>query len=440
MNVIKTRAVIPVALITAFLALLFLRDIIGVGVPNIVFTVLWLLIIVLCEKPVSAAFTVSAVICFASTLSITIPSAAFIVWILFNRKTLKIHTVFFVSLYIIIEELIRVCLVSSDNFKQYTNSMVVLLLVCIITEELYENRLSDEKILKFYVLFFGFLSFDIIWATAKSLGGLSEIVTGTFRIGHISQYDETVVGLMSMNANGIALMTMVAISSLMLMISKGRIKKRFAIPLIVYFSFVGFLTISKTFLLVYVGFWVLYSLWYVKKNGKNIFKPLALFAVIGILTAAVWNTELVQNVVSRFDSEDITTGRVDVIFEYLSYMANNTKALFVGIGLQNITDKTSIIRVPHNAILEIFVCFGIVGILAYAAFFIALIRSAIKHSKKTNEKNIFINFIPFIVFFVFIQSLQFLRINYIYASIAIVYACMLMTQKRKKSLSETELP
>ncbi len=439
MNVIKQKAVIPSVLVTAFLALLFLRDIIGAGIPNIIFTAVWLLIILLCDKTVSAAFTISAVICFASTLSITIPSAAFIAWILFNRKTLKLHTIFFVSLYVIIEELIRVSVVNSDNFKQYTNSIVVLLLVCFVIEELHENRLSSEKILNYYILFFGFLSFDIIFTTAKSLGSISEIVTGTFRIGHINQYDDTVVGLMSMNANGIALMTMIAISSLVLMISKDRIKKRFAVPLIVYFSFVGFLTISKTFLLVYVGFWVLYSLWYVKKNKSNIFKPILLFAALGILTASLWNTALVQNIVARFNSEDITTGRTDVIFEYLNYMTNSTREFFIGIGLQNVTNKTSIIRVPHNAILEIFVCFGLIGLIAYAAFFTALIRSAVRYNKKAKEKNIFVNFIPFIVFIVFIQSLQFLRINYIYASIATVYACMLLTQKNKKTSSETEL-
>ena len=135
---------------------------------------------------------------------------------------------------------------------------------------------------------------------------------------------------------------------------------------------------------------------------------------------------MVQNIIIRFDVNDLTTGRIDVAAEYLEFMRQNNMASIFGIGLQDVTGKTSLVHVPHNAMLEIYVCFGGIGIIAYIVFFIFTIMSGlyVQKNESNNTHPSFINFIPFIVFFIFIQSLQFLRINYIYASIAMTFAGM----------------
>ena len=225
-------------------------------------------------------------------------------------------------------------------------------------------------------------------------------------------------------------MSILAISVVMLLMSKKYITRKIAILLLVYFSLVGLLTVSKTFLLVYAGFWGLYICWYSSKSNTNPFKPLALVGVFLLIIAFAWKTDIVQNVVARFDTNDLTTGRVDVAVEYFGFMEKNSIASFVGIGLQNVTTKTALVHVPHNAILEIYVCFGIVGIIAYTLFFMSLVHSGVKKCKNSisYDGHILINLIPFISFFVFIQSLQFLRINYIYASIAITFAAAVLTE------------
>ncbi len=428
MNIVRIqKKTVSIFLVAVFLILLFLKDFIGIGIPDIVFSGVWILLLIFADKSTAAAFSVSSVICFASTLSITIPSALFIVMSLLSKRFIKISTVFIVSMYVVLAELVRLFLISGENFKQYVNSMVVLLLVWVIIDGLRRKEISAETCIKFYIGFFVFLSLDIIWATAKTLGGFLNIINGNFRIGQVEMLDENVEGIFSVNANGIALMALLAISLIMLLVNKQMLKKRFAIPLMIYFSIVGFLTISKTFILVCAGFWLLYMCWYVIKSRANIFKFLAFVAMFAVLIALMWNTDIIQNIIVRFSESDLTTGRIEIAVDYINQLFDDPKAFLVGVGLQNVTEKMSMIYVPHNAILEIFVCFGIVGLVIYAAFFVSLIYSAIIYIRRENDsKNSFINFITLIVWAVFIQSLQFLRINYIYASIAIVFASMIL--------------
>ena len=343
-----------------------------------------------------------------------------------HHRALKITPILLVSIYVVVIELFRLVNNPAESFNLYVNSMSVLLLVYAVVSEISENRVNSIVCIKYYLAFFIFLSLDIIWATAKSLGSFRLIISGGFRIGQVELLDETVTGIFSINANGIALMSMVAISLTMLLYSRKHLSNGIAIPLIIYYSIVGLLTVSKTFILVYIGFWCLYICWYTVSNHHNLFKTLALIMCFFIAIRLLWNTDMVQNIIIRFDVNDLTTGRIDVAAEYLEFMRQNNMASIFGIGLQDVTGKTSLVHVPHNAMLEIYVCFGGIGIIAYIVFFIFTIMSGlyVQKNESNNTHPSFINFIPFIVFFIFIQSLQFLRINYIYASIAMTFAGM----------------
>ena len=80
------RGKIPVALVIIFLLLLTAKDFIGISIPGIVFTALWMMILLFADEDTSTAFTLSSVICFASTLSITIPCVFYIFLNLFRKK------------------------------------------------------------------------------------------------------------------------------------------------------------------------------------------------------------------------------------------------------------------------------------------------------------------------------------------------------------------
>ena len=134
---------IEIALIATFLSLLTLKDFIGIGVPSLAFTAVWILLILIADHDTSAAFTLGVVICFASTLSITIPSAFFILWtIIKHHKQYTLHMVFWVSCSVALIEFFRFLLVPNESFRLYVNSMVVVLLVVTVITGL-SNKICD---------------------------------------------------------------------------------------------------------------------------------------------------------------------------------------------------------------------------------------------------------------------------------------------------------
>ena len=421
-------------LIATFLILLILKDFAGVNVPSILFTVVWFAIILFCSTNVGGAFSIASVICFASTISITIPIVFYMLVVLVRRKKIgRFNSVFVISIIVAVIELARVFLLKDESFNVYVNTMAVVFLTATIITGILNGDIDASMCLKFYLALFVFLSVDIIWATAKVAGNISGIISGSFRIGQVDLFDSTMEGLLGMNSNGIALLAMVAVAVIFLMFNKRYLSLLWAIIGIVFAAFVGFLTVSKTFILVFAGMYVLYLIWHIlKSNGKTL-TPIFVLAVSIVAFIVLPQTTIVKNVLDRFSSGDLTTGRIDVANEYLGFMFKDFSRVILGMGLQNITIKSGFVHVPHNAILEIFVCFGISGMIMFSVFFVNLIKMNKEYRKNNNlEKSNFINYLPIIVYVVFIQSLQFMRINYIYAMIAIVFACLMLKNNKNE--------
>lgn len=421
-------------LVVAFLVLLVLKDFVGVSVPSIIFTLVWMAIIIFCSTSVGGAFSIAGVICFASTISITIPSVFYmVVFLLRRRKISRVNVIFAISFIVAVIELVRLFLVPEEAFNNYVNTMAVVFLTGTIVSGILSGDIDASTCLKFYLAFFLFLSLDIIWATAKAVGNISGIISGSFRIGQVDLIESNVKGLLGMNSNGIALLAIIASVTILLMFNKRKLPLVWSIIGIIYAAFVGFLTVSKTFILVFAGMFLLYLIWCILKGNVKNATPIVALVVSILVVIILLQTTIVKNVLDRFSSGDLTTGRIDVAKEYLDFMFKDFFRVMFGLGLQNVTTKSGFVHVPHNAILEIFVCFGIIGLIMYSVFFVNMIKMNKEYRKNNNlQKASFINFLPVIVYFVFIQSLQFMRINYIYAMIAIVFACLTLESSNKK--------
>lgn len=432
-NLTSTKKIIGMTLISLFLGLLFLKDFVRLGIPEIAFTTIWLLLLIFGEQSTLTAFSLAVVICFTSTISITIPVVTYIVLTIFRRKKIYDIPLFLISISVALVEFIRL-LANNENFRQYVNIMAIAFLVYIVVTEIHWDHCSPVKCLKYYLAFFLFLSMDIIWSTAKYIGSISAIITGSFRIGQVELIDERAIGLLSMNSNGIAMLSILSISICLLLVSKNQMKPMSFVFWTIYSCFVGLLTLSKTFILVLLGLIVLYVFWFNWKNRGKLWRSFIMVSVLVVAIMVISQTKLAKKVLLRFSNGDLTSGRMEVFIEYINYMiAHPTKILF-GIGLQSVTTKTGMIRVPHNAILEIYVCLGVFGMIAYSLYFVLVCRIGMKYRNiHSFEKHTFINIIPFIVYFMFIQGLQFMRISYIYASIAIVFACMVVPMNNLKN-------
>ncbi len=421
-------------LIVTFLILLVLKDFVGISVPSILFTLVWIMIILFCNASVGGAFSIAGVICFASTISITIPSFFYmVIFLLRKRQISTINSIFIISFIVAVIELVRFCLVPGESFNVYVNTMTVVLLTGTIISGILSGDVDATTCLKFYLALFMFLSVDIIWATAKAVGSISGIINGSFRIGQVDLIDSDVEGLLGMNSNGIALLAMAAAAIILLLFNKRKLSLLWSIIGIIFSAFVGFLTVSKTFILVFAGMFLLYLIWCIFKGDGKKSTPIIALVVSVLAVAILLQTNIVKNVLDRFSSSDLTTGRIDVAKEYLDLMSKDLFGTIFGLGLQNITIKSGFVHVPHNAILEIFVCFGITGLILFSIYFVSLFKMNKAYRKNNNlRKANFVNYLPIIVYFVFIQSLQFMRINYIYAMIALIFACLTLECNNKK--------
>lgn len=146
--------------------------------------------------------------------------------------------------------------------------------------------------------------------------------------------------------------------------------KRRWIPVFGVISAFGFATVSKSFFLVYFLVVVLYAL-FTKSKGK----PMRLVAVVGALTfLLVLNPfGLLDGILSRFSSVDLTTGRTKIWAGYLEVIRESPSSLLFGHGV----DAAYVRRPAHNTYIEIVYYVGLIGaILFFAALLIIVHMNA----------------------------------------------------------------
>lgn len=138
------------------------------------------------------------------------------------------------------------------------------------------------------------------------------------------------------------------------------------ISLLILLIYCGFLSASKSFVLVTAGMTVLWGIALLRLKGRVALKVLllvvvAVFAVF-IATSALFG-ELIEVVATRFsyanDLDSFTTGRTGLWQSYIADILKNVKTFFIGKGLTNVKVND---RGSHNTLIQIIYQFGFVGI------------------------------------------------------------------------------
>ena len=165
-------------------------------------------------------------------------------------------------------------------------------------------------------------------------------------------------------------------------------QKRFILFSVVLFLFVGIAGISRTLILMALfsfAYFVLAS----KKKTSFIFKTAIILAILGVAIVIEW--ELVSKVLERFTGEDSGTNNVRFSLwqTYLSYFKDYW--LF-GAPLGNVykyyleTDLIGEHFLPHSAILNFLVRFGIIACLAY----LSLVKGAFFNRRTIDNRSVYI--------------------------------------------------
>lgn len=163
------------------------------------------------------------------------------------------------------------------------------------------------------------------------------------------------------------------------------------IILFIVLTVIGFLSLSKSFLISWVVLIFFMALYIIKSHKQRvrrlIFIMLATIGLIYFVAAEQINEYIIRFTETIDDMSDFTTGRTDIWRGYITTIWNNLKILFVGNGING-----SIVngRGVHNTYLEAIYSLGILG----TSLFLIVLCVCFKFNTKISEK---VQFLPLII-------------------------------------------
>ena len=159
--------------------------------------------------------------------------------------------------------------------------------------------------------------------------------------------------------------------------------------LLVFLIYCGFLSGSKSFVLIALCILAVWLISFVKMRGRVALKVLLmiglLLLIIYIVTSAVFS-ELINVLVTRFsysnDLDSFTTGRTELWDNYMKQLLSSTKTFFLGMGYTNVKIND---RGSHSTLIQSLYQFGLLGVPLIIFWMICFFRDT-ENPDKTKRK------------------------------------------------------
>ena len=195
-----------------------------------------------------------------------------------------------------------------------------------------------------------------------------------YRLGVINEN----IGISNLNYNANQLGFIFCLSILTQLIKITKLKSTATdYILLFYLVFLGLLTKSRSFLVCLLFSFLLYIIFQMNKGNSNrrtnVYRVLLLCLTFAILIN-IFAPGIIGQYIDRFSVDDVSNARNNIFSSYHSLIKNGPLVMLFGLGLQNLTDKISIlygidmIQVPHNGFQQILVMWGIPGLVMFAIF------------------------------------------------------------------------
>lgn len=234
------------------------------------------------------------------------------------------------------------------------------------------------------------------------------------------------------NPNSLGIVCLLAITAILQISIKENINLIDSI-LILFLLIFGVLTASRTFLVCFIVMVILLFLG-IQINKKKKFQFVVLLGILVILASIIlifWFPNSVEYYIYRFSKDDITNGRDELMRIYNDYISDNMDVMCFGIGLNNFEHKIINVyhisnTVPHNAIQEIIISWGLPGLLMIVFFILIMYME----SKRYGEKKILLNFIPLIIILTKSMAGQLLTSGYTMLSLVLAYLSLCQNFKQ----------
>ena len=257
---------------------------------------------------------------------------------------------------------------------------------------------------------------------------LLEALAGMQRLGAQTEEFSSLMEVTGaeMNPNSLGIICVLAITGLFQVRHAGS-KRRSDMALAVVLLLFGAMTASRTFLVCLGMMGVLLLFGQAGGLGRK-FQFLGAILLLLLLAAFLLNLiapAMLQYFIGRFSVKDITTGRMDLMEAYGELLLTNMRVLCYGLGVHNFGDKAiaaceGVTNVPHNAIQELLIAWGIPGAVMLLAVFWVMIQ----RSREQCRKQGLINYIPLIILLVKAQAGQLITSEYSMLMLSISYLSM----------------
>ncbi len=388
-----------------------MRDALGYSIPNEMILGYILLSYIFLNSEESIALSVSFVLFSTgvqTTFAITI---ALIFLILKNYKEIKFTKLLIPILLICLWELVHLYIAPS-SILEYIRYLIVYLYAGIV---IFSKNLKINPFLtvKTFIYLNVSVCFIILFQTLRLLNmDLRTFLTSGVRLGFVEQLPIVNEPLLSFDPNLLAQNISLAIAACVTLLIKGYYKKTLLCSMLILIL-MGILTLSKTFLvsLLLIILIVIASLIFSNLNNvkKILFNFLGVSTIFGFILVIgfLFFKDTFLILIDRFKSGDITTGRVEAFNNYNSFLNQHFEVTILGIGIQNIGEKSGLISSPHTSLQEIILSWGIVGLILVLLFIVFLFRKAYFLSNSIKM----VNYTTFLVFMFMSQSTQLFRLR-----------------------------
>lgn len=259
---------------------------------------------------------------------------------------------------------------------------------------------------------------------------VAEAFFGLQRLGLTSDEAQQSLAIQGgeINPNTLGILCVLSMTGLFQLSLTGNGKKSDLLLVVILLVF-GTLTSSRTYLvcLALMALCLLFGQRGSLSGKIRFFIVIVVAVTVAFLLLNMLFPEFLVYYYSRFQMEDITSGRADLMTVYNQFLVSDVRHLLYGVGLQNFGNKMVEIyrvanNVPHNGIQEILVAWGIPGLV----IFCVLMGVLIKRSGRSGVKRGLLNYIPLLIILAKIQVGQVIASGY--TMIAFSYAYLSMCQ------------
>lgn len=422
------------ALFGLLMALVFVRYVLQIAFPWVILLVVAAMIALLGDRDEIIAMAVCCIPLYTSMQYIYAVAICMICYVIKFHDDIRIDGGIFPVLLMLVWEWLH-C------FDEYSSVMGALralmpLILCTLLMFCPREKIHYPFVVRTLAVCVSIMCVVVLSKLLVDAGfNMQQAFSNMQRLGTASE-EADVVGA-DFNPNFLGFVCVIASTGLIQLRMNGEREKK-DMAMVVFLLASGLLTLSRTFLLCVALMIFLFML----ASGTDIRKILKLCgAVLGIglvvvLFLLLVFPETLQDWVERFQVQDVTSGRLDLMALYHKRIFSSPTIYLFGVGIQYVTPKVIDLfgnakilgtLVPHNAIQELVFCWGIPGALLFFVFLITLVLSA----KRKNPGMKLINYIPLILLLVKIQAGQLITTPSNMLIIAVTYLSMCHVFEKK---------